>query len=93
MLASAALERVACVCFFGGDPSPQMPFLLKAARLARQRAARVDPDTPYVLLAFYPCHLMSDLPPTSRRQAEACLQAACHAGLTRVRVGNVHLLQ
>lgn len=192
-LASAVLERVACICFFGGDPSPQMPFLLRAATLARQRAegrilricwetngsmhpalldtavrlseesggcikfdlkawnenlhraltgasnratlanfaraasrarrrpdpplvvastllvpgyvdeeevaaiarfiARLDPDTPYVLLAFYPCHLMNDLPPTSRCQAEACLQAARHAGLTRVRLGNVHLLQ
>jgi pyruvate formate lyase activating enzyme len=27
--------RTACICFFGGDPSPQLPFSLKASRLAR----------------------------------------------------------
>lgn len=191
-LAAAVTGRDACLCFFGGDPSPQMPFALKAARLARQKAgsrifricwetngnvhprylkamagislasggcikfdlkafdaslhlaltgvdnrqtlenfqflagyvrerpeppflvastllvpgyvdaeevgaiahfiAQLDPGIPYVLLAFYPHHLMSDLPLTSREQAEACYQAAREAGLRRVRLGNVHLL-
>jgi len=35
---------------------------------------------------------MRDLPKTTRLQAEECLQAAREAGLTRVRIGNVHLL-
>jgi pyruvate formate lyase activating enzyme len=35
---------------------------------------------------------MNDLPTTSRREAEACLDAAQNAGLTRVRLGNEHLL-
>jgi pyruvate formate lyase activating enzyme len=30
-------ERTACICYFGGDPSPQVPFALKASRLARAR--------------------------------------------------------
>ncbi len=32
-LVSVALDdKVRCVCFFGGDPTPQSPFLLRAAR-------------------------------------------------------------
>lgn len=54
--------------------------------------AAVHPDIPYSLLAFHPCYQMSDLPLTSRRQADACLEAARSAGLTRVRIGNPHLL-
>jgi len=27
-------ERTSCVCYFGGDPVPQLPFALKASRLA-----------------------------------------------------------
>jgi pyruvate formate lyase activating enzyme len=54
--------------------------------------ARLDRDVPYALLAFHPAHEMDDLRPTSRRQAESCLEAAKAAGLTRVRIGNVHLL-
>ncbi|NVL93246.1 MAG: radical SAM protein, partial [Desulfobacterales bacterium] len=51
-----------------------------------------SPDIPYSLLGFYPHFLMKDLPRTTRLQAEECLQAAREAGLTRVRIGNVHLL-
>lgn len=36
-LAEAAGEFTACICFFGGDPSPQMPFALRAAELALER--------------------------------------------------------
>jgi pyruvate formate lyase activating enzyme len=31
-------ERTSCICYFGGDPSPQMPFSLKAAKQARKKA-------------------------------------------------------
>jgi pyruvate formate lyase activating enzyme len=54
--------------------------------------AEVDPTIPYALLAFHPAFQMDDLPATSRRQAGECLAAAQAAGLTRVRIGNVHLL-
>lgn len=190
-LAEAAGESTACICFFGGDPSPQMPFALRASELALERrggglricwesnggmhpgllrramdlslasggcvkfdlkacdpvlhralsgvsnhrtlenfsyaASRIpersdppplvastlmvpgyvdaeevgriaafiaglDRDIPYSLLAFHPRHAMGDLPPTSRDQAEECRDAALAAGLSRVRIGNVHLL-
>ncbi|HID76960.1 MAG TPA: radical SAM protein [Planctomycetaceae bacterium] len=48
--------------------------------------AELDASIPYALLAFHPCFAMGDLPVTSRRQAEACLEAARRAGLTRVEV-------
>jgi len=35
---------------------------------------------------------MDDSPTTSAEQAQACLKAAKEAGLTRVRIGNRHLL-
>ncbi|MDI6873470.1 radical SAM protein [Candidatus Solincola sp.] len=191
-LARAADQRTACICYFGGDPSPQMPFALRASELALEsrgdglricwetngsmhrgllrraldlslesggcvkfdlkaftpslhRAlcgvensttldnfsyaasriperpepppviastllvpgyveaeevgriasfiASLDPDIPYSLLAFHPQHAMRDLPVTSRRQAEECLAAAREAGLTRLHLGNVHLLR
>ncbi|MBC7253130.1 MAG: radical SAM protein [Actinobacteria bacterium] len=191
-LARAAHRDTACICYFGGDPSPQMPFALRASELALERKegkvricwetngsmhrglirraldlslvsggcvkfdlkahtpslhralcgvdnaatldnfayaasriperpdppplvastllipgyveaeevgriasfiASLDPGIPYSLLAFHPQHAMRDLPVTSRRQAEECLAAAREAGLTRLHVGNVHLLQ
>lgn len=52
----------------------------------------LDPDIPYVLLAFHPDFLMTDLPATSKQQAMECLEAARAAGLSRVRLGNIHLL-
>lgn len=191
-LARAATPRTACICFFGGDPTPQLPHALKAAELAlegnpdrvlricwetngsmapglldrmmslsldsggclkfdlkafnprlhralcgtenartlenfRTAAGRVgerpdppplvastllvpgyvdeeevsriaefiaalDPTVPYALLAFHGEFLMTDLPTTSRSQAERCLTAARDAGLSRVRLGNTHLL-
>ncbi|MEE9472833.1 MAG: radical SAM protein, partial [Acidimicrobiia bacterium] len=54
--------------------------------------ARLNPSIPYALLAFHPAFETSDLPTTSRRQAESCLAAAQGVGLTRVRIGNKHLL-
>jgi pyruvate formate lyase activating enzyme len=29
--------KTSCICYFGGDPTPQLPFALKASRLARDR--------------------------------------------------------
>lgn len=60
-------------------------------RIARFVASS-DPTIPYALLAFAPQFVMADLPRTSRRHAEQALEAARSAGLTRVRLGNVHLL-
>ena len=37
-LASAADELTACICFFGGDPTPQLPHALRVSRLARQQS-------------------------------------------------------
>ncbi len=54
--------------------------------------AGLDPTIPYALLGFHPDFLMCDLPATSRRHAQACLGAAQDAGLTRIRIGNVHVL-
>lgn len=39
-LAAKATERVGCVCYFGGDPSSQMPFVIASAELIRERAER-----------------------------------------------------
>jgi len=191
-LAEAVDEYTACICFFGGDPTPQLPHAIYASRLAleknRGRILRIcwetngsmhrgllkqmvkislnsggcikfdlkawseeinialcgasnkwtldnfqflaghskirpspplvvastllipgyigkeevagiaafisslDPDIPYALLAFHPDFLMTDLPTTSRHQAMECLDAARAAGLTRVKLGNIHLL-
>ena len=54
--------------------------------------AGVDPSIPYALLGFHPHFFIHDLPRTSVRHAEAAEAAARAAGLTRVRVGNRHLL-
>ncbi len=54
--------------------------------------AGFDPDIPYSLLAFHPQFYLHDLPVTSREHAEEALAAAKAAGLTRVRIGNIHLL-
>jgi len=54
--------------------------------------ASLNPTIPYSLLAFYPDFEMNDLPTTSRQLAEECLSAAHSAGLKRVHLGNIHLL-
>lgn len=36
-LAQAVDERTACICYFGGDPSPQLPYAIRASRLALER--------------------------------------------------------
>ncbi len=187
-LADRAGTRAACVCYFGGDPSPQMPHALAASRILAERGlhvcwetngsmnprlldqaarlslatggtvkfdlkawdrslhialtgadnrrtldnfaraaelgrsrphpplvvastllvpgyvdarevraiarfiAALDPNIPYVLLAFAPAFVMHDLPCTSSAHAYEALDIARSEGLTRVFVGNRHLL-
>jgi pyruvate formate lyase activating enzyme len=191
-LVRAVGQKTACICYFGGDPSPQLPYFLNVSRKARESNKRrilricwetngamsrsllkdaakltlvsggcikfdlkawdealhialtgvtnrqtlenfkwlarlnhsrsepplliastlmvpgyidahevgriaefiasLNPEIPYSLLAFHPDYEMTDLAPTSRRQANMCLDAAKQAGLSRVKVGNTHLL-
>lgn len=37
-LASKISQKVACICFFGGDPSTQMPHALKTSQIALKKA-------------------------------------------------------
>jgi pyruvate formate lyase activating enzyme len=84
-------------------PSPPLlvaSTLLIPGYVGKEEVARIagfisslDPDIPYALLAFHPDFLMTDLPVTSRCQATECLDAARAVGLSRVRLGNIHLLQ
>lgn len=39
-LAEKADENVGCVCYFGGDPSSQMEFVIASAELMRERAGK-----------------------------------------------------
>jgi len=39
-LAAAVNKQTSCICYFGGDPSPQMPYLLQASRMARKNSER-----------------------------------------------------
>ena len=83
---------------------PEPPFLIASTLLvpgyidveevARIAAfiASLSRDIPYSLLGFHPQFQMQDLPPTSRNQARRCMEAARAAGLTRVKIGNLHLL-
>ncbi len=48
-------------------------------------------DIPYSLLAFYPHFYMQDLPTTSSDLAYECAEVAKDAGLSRVKIGNIHL--
>lgn len=52
----------------------------------------VDPEIPFVLLAFAPQHLMSDLSTTRKQHMERVKQKAFEKGLKRVFVENVWLL-
>ncbi|KPK75208.1 MAG: pyruvate formate lyase-activating protein, partial [Phycisphaerae bacterium SM23_30] len=36
-LADAVTAQTSCICFFGGDPTPQLPHALDASKLARQQ--------------------------------------------------------
>lgn len=191
-LAAAVDRETACICYFGGDPTPQLPHAIRASRLALERRANrilrvcwetngsmdpklldqicdisldsggcvkfdlkawdehvhfalcgasnsrtienfrragkrmhgrpvppplivstllvpgyvdlqeveqiasfiasIDPEIPYSLLAFCPACFMEDLPSTSVRHAEECVDAALAAGLKRVKIGNTQVL-
>jgi pyruvate formate lyase activating enzyme len=39
-LAAAVRPNTACICYFGGDPTPQLPHALAAARLALKAASK-----------------------------------------------------
>ena len=39
-LAGAVKQNTACICYFGGDPTPQLPHALAAARLALENAQK-----------------------------------------------------
>ena len=54
--------------------------------------ASLNRDLPYSLLAFHPDCYLSDLPVTSSQHAQRCVAAAEAAGLSRVHLGNAHLL-
>ncbi len=55
--------------------------------------ASLSPDIPFSILGFYPHFYMKDLPLASRRDAHEAKARAEEQGLTRVRVGNLHLFQ
>jgi pyruvate formate lyase activating enzyme len=54
--------------------------------------ASLDPEIPYVLLAFYPQFFFHDLQTTPRSLALRSKEVAEGEGLRRVRIGNMHLL-
>jgi len=37
-LAEKVNEKVSCICFFGGDPNPQLPHAIEVSRIAREKA-------------------------------------------------------
>jgi len=41
-LAAAVRPNTACICYFGGDPTPQLPHALVSARLALEAARRTN---------------------------------------------------
>jgi pyruvate formate lyase activating enzyme len=63
----------------------------EVGRIARF-VADIDPTIPYALLGFHPNFFVPDLPRTSLQHARDAEEAARAAGLTRVRIGNRHLL-
>ena len=65
----------------------------KEVKAITQFIAKLDPNIPYALLGFHGDFLMTDLPPTSLKQAQNCLDVVKAEGLKRVRLGNVHLLR
>jgi len=46
-LANSVDHRTSCICFFGGDPTPQLPHALRASKLAMKEAS--DSPTPRIL--------------------------------------------
>jgi pyruvate formate lyase activating enzyme len=83
---------------------PEPPFLIASTLLVpgyvdeievgaiAEYLAEINPEIPYRLLAFHPQFMLRDLPTTSRSHAFRCKEAAQHAGVRRVEIGNFHLL-
>jgi pyruvate formate lyase activating enzyme len=65
---------------------------LEEVRRIASFVAECDSSIPTALLGFQPHHVMSDLPRTSRKHAEAAKKVAEEEGLTNVRIGNRGLL-
>ena len=63
----------------------------EVSRIAKFLAG-IDCDIPYSLLGYHPGHMMKDLPRTSRETAKEAYKAALDSGLSRVKIGNEHLL-
>ncbi len=55
--------------------------------------ASINPGIPYSLLAFHPQYYLPDLPSPSKDFAYRCQTIARQAGLERVKIGNIHLLE
>lgn len=55
--------------------------------------ASLNPDIPYVFLAFHPDYMLLDLPTTSSRHAEKAVEIAKSNGLKNIHIGNVFLLR
>ncbi len=54
--------------------------------------AKLNPEIPWALLAFYPQFYLDDLPTTSAKHAKIALEIARSYGLKRLHLGNQHLL-
>jgi pyruvate formate lyase activating enzyme len=86
------------------EQRPEPPFLIASTLLVpgyvdevevveiARYIAKLNPEIPYSLLAFYPHFHLQDLPTTSRTHALRCKEIAEKAGLKRVHIGNLHLL-
>jgi pyruvate-formate lyase-activating enzyme len=58
-------------------------------RCIAESLARVDPVTPYAIIAFIPEHELKDVPPPDFREMVGAFEAAREAGLENVRLGNL----
>ena len=72
-----------------------IPGWVEADQIGRIAAtlAAVDPDIPFTILAFFPAYQMRDVPSPSLVQLIEAFQAARAAGLRRIKLGNVHLVE
>jgi pyruvate formate lyase activating enzyme len=57
-----------------------------------QFISSIDTSIPWSFLGFYPHFYFTDVPRTSRSQADMALAIAKDHGITNTHVGNVHLL-
>lgn len=98
----AATEEAHAAVRFAERPDPPLVVastLLVPGYVDAQEVGRIahfiagfDLDIPYTLLAFAPHFAMRDLGYTTRQQAQAAEAAARAGGLTRIRIGNRHLV-